>query len=251
MRSRRRCLSTPVLVLALLAVAADVRAQAATGGSRWTLDFAIGVAPSINGNVSSGAIGVLQGQAAAFLPQSYGDVYGTGLDWRIGAGYTLDETSEVRAMFIWHSADADLVRLGDIGPSSLYAQYDDYKSYSLDVGFRRYLQPSNRDVRLFGEGTIGVGIIDGIGVQFAAPQSNLVFPPASYYDRTAAFTLGIGFGAVFRFSDRVDFTGEIGLRHVSGLQNVDEFAGTGLETVSNDTARLTFPIIVGVRYHFQ
>ena len=251
MRSRCRFLFRPVLLLALLAAAADARAQGATGESPWFLDFAFGVAPSIRGNVSSGAIGVLQGQAAAFLPPSYGDIYGTGIDWRFGGGYTLDDKSELRGMFIWQSADADLVRLGDVGPSSLYAQYDDYKSFALDLGYRRYLQLSNRDIRLFGEGTIGVGFIDSIGVQFAAPQSNIVFPATNYYDQTAAFTYGLGFGAVFRFSDRLDFTGQFGLRHVSGLQTVDQFVGTGLEAVSNDTARLTFPVVVGLRYHFK
>ena len=250
MRSRCRLLSHAVMVIALLAVAADARAQAA-GESRWFLDFAVGVAPSINGNVSSGAIGILQGQAAAFLPQTYGDVYGTGLDWRVGGGYTLDEKSEVRGMFTWQSGDADLVRLGDIGPSSLYAQYDDYKSFALDLGYRRYFQLSDRDVRLFGEGTMGVGIISAIGVHFAAPNSNVVFTQTNYYDRTAAFTIGFNFGAVFKFSDRMDFTGQVGLRRVSGLQTVDQFVGTGLEDVSNDTARLTFPIVVGVRYHFK
>jgi len=251
MRRRCRFLSRLVLLLALLAVAAEVRAQGATDASRWFVDFGIGFAPSINGNVSSGAIGVLQGQAAAFLPQSYGDVYGTGIDWRIGGGFTLNEKTELRGMFTWQSADADLVRLGDIGPSSLYAQYDDYKSFALDLGYRRYFQPLTRDIRLFAEGTIGVGIIDGIGVRFAAPQANVVFPTTDYYDQTAAFTLGFNFGALFKFSDHFDFTGQIGLRHVSGLQTVDQFVGTGLQDVSSDTSRLTFPVVVGVRYHFK
>jgi hypothetical protein len=252
MRSRCRSLSHVVVVtLALTAVAADASAQSETGAARFFLDFGFGVAPSVNGNVSSGAIGVLQGQTAALLPQSYGDVYGTGIQWRAGGGYTLDDKSEVRAIFVWQSADADLVRLGDYGPSSLYAQYDDYKSFSFDVGYRRYFQLPVKDVRLFGEGTIGVGIIDAIGVKFAAPQSNTVFPQTNYYDKTAAFAIGFNFGALFRFSDRLDFTAQAGLRHLSGLQTVDQFVGTGLENVSNDTGRLTFPITVGVRYHFK
>ena len=41
-----------------------------------------GIAPSINGNINSGALGTLQGQAVAVLPQSYGEVYGTGIDLR-------------------------------------------------------------------------------------------------------------------------------------------------------------------------
>jgi hypothetical protein len=48
----------------------------------------------------------------------------------------------------------------------------------------------------------------------------------------------------------VDFNAQIGLRHVSGLSEVDQFVGTGLEEINNDTARLTFPIVVGVRFRF-
>jgi hypothetical protein len=32
---------------------------------------------------------------------------------------------------------------------------------------------------------------------------------------------------------------------------VDQFLGTGLETINNDTARLTFPLVVGVRFRFK
>jgi hypothetical protein len=48
----------------------------------------------------------------------------------------------------------------------------------------------------------------------------------------------------------VDINGQIGLRGVSGLPEVDQFEGTGLETINNDSARLTFPIVVGVRFRF-
>ena len=43
---------------------------------------------------------------------------------------------------------------------------------------------------------------------------------------------------------------QLGLRRVSGLSEVDQFVGTGLEEINNDTARLTFPIVVGVRIRF-
>lgn len=99
--------------------------------------------------MNSGAIGILQGQATAILPQPYGDVYGTGIQLRFGGGYVLDDVSEVRAVFTYQSADADLVRLGDIGPSSLYGQYTDYKAFGLDVGYRRYMPISNRDLRVW------------------------------------------------------------------------------------------------------
>jgi hypothetical protein len=246
----RRFLYSAAITFALLN-AAPARAQGQTDESRWVFDTGFGVDPSINGNVNAGAIGVLQGQATAILPNAYGDVYGTGVQFRFGGGYVLDEASELRGVFTYQSADADLVRLGDIGPSSLYAQYSDYKSFSLDFGYRRYVPLPIQKLRVYGEATIGVAIIDRINVQFAAPQANLVFQSTDFYDGTAAFTLGISGGVLFPITDRIDLNAQLGLRHVSGLSEVDQFVGTGLETINSDTSRLTFPITVGLRFRFK
>jgi Outer membrane protein beta-barrel domain len=233
-----------------LATSSIARAQG-TAESKWAIDLGVGIDPSINGNVNSGAIGTLQGQTAAILPNSFGDVYGTGVQLRVGAGYTLDDLSELRGMFTYQSADADLVRLGDLGPSSLYGQYSDYKSLALDFGYRRYVPISVRDLRVYGEGTIGLGFIDRINVLFAAPQSNVVFNDTDFYDRTAAFTAGVNVGVLFKVAEHVDLNAQAGLRHVSGLAEVDQLVGTGLADINNDTGRLTFPIVVGVRLRFK
>lgn len=227
-----------------------VRAQAAPDESKWNVEFGIGIDVGINGNVNSGAIGVLQGQAAALLPQPYGDVYGTGIQFRVGGGYAIDRFSELRATLTFQSADADLVRLGDVGPSSLYAQYSDYQSMALDVGYRRYAPLENKVVRLYGEGTVGLGFIDAIDVRLAAPQSNLVLDSTDFYDQTAAFTWGVNAGVLFRVAERWDVNAQIGLRHISGLAAVDQLAGTGLDTINNDSGRLTFPIGIGLRVRF-
>jgi hypothetical protein len=218
--------------------------------SKWVLDIGVGIDPSINGNINSGAIGTLQGQATAILPQSYGDVYGTGTHLRFGGGYALDSDSEIRGVFTWQTADANLVRLGDIGASSLYSQYSDYKSLGLDFGYRRYLPTSIDNMRFYGEAMLGAAFITRINAQFAAPQSNVVFNSTDFYDRTAAFTWGINVGALFKVASQVDVNAEIGLRHVGGLAPVDQFAGTGLQDINNDTARLTFPLGIGVRFRF-
>jgi Outer membrane protein beta-barrel domain len=250
MRSHRSLSVGSVIALALLAGTADARAQGQTAESRWVVDVGVGTAPSINGNVNSGAIGTLQGQAVAILPNAYGDVYGTGIGLHFGGGYVLDDRSELRGVFTYQSADADLVRLGDIGPSSLYAQYSDYKSFGLDVGYRRYFG-GGRAVRPYGEASLGAAWVDRINVRFAAPQSNIVFNSTDFYDSTAAFTWNVTFGLLFRLAERTDLNAQLGLRHVGGLSQVDQFAGTGLESINNDTARLTFPVTVGVRFRFK
>jgi hypothetical protein len=240
-----------VTLVSTVAGVTEARAQPSSGESRIVIDVGVGLDSSINGNVNSGAIGVLQGQATAFLPQPYADVYGTGVQLRFGGGYVLDDVSELRAMFTFQSADADLVRLGDIGPSSLYAQYSDYKSLSLDLGYRRYVPIPTRNLRVYAEGTLGAAFIDNINVTLAAPQSNIVFTSTDFYDQTAAFVWTVGGGVLFRIGEQVDLNAQVGLRHVSGLADVDQFVGTGLDSVNNDSGRLTLPVIVGARFRFK
>lgn len=245
----RSCV-TGLAAALLLSCASSALAQSGIG-SRIVLDFGVGIDPSINGNINSGAIGTLQGQSTAILPNTYGDVYGTGVQLRFGGGYVLDEFSELRGVFTYQSADADLVRLGDIGASSLYGQYSDYKSIGLDFGYRRYFQIRVEGLRVYGEATIGIAAIDRINLLLAAPQSNVVFNNTDFYDGTAALTLGLNGGVLFRIAERVDLNAQIGLRRVSGMSEVDNLAGTGLEDINNDTSRLTFPIVVGVRFRFK
>jgi len=231
--------------------AASASAQSPSGGSRWAFDVGTGLNPSINGNVNSGAIGVYQGQTTAVLPQSYGDVYGTGVELRFGGGYTLNNLSELRGMFIWQSADADQVRLGDFGASSLYGQYTDYKTFGFDFGYRRYMQMKSSSVRPYAEGTLGIADINRISVQLAAPQSQLIANTTDFYDGTAAFTWSIGAGVLFPVGSHADFNAQLGLRHVGGLAQVDQLAGTGLDGINDNSSRLTFPIVVGVRFRFK
>ena len=241
--------STVVTCLLVTAGIAEAQGQAADE-SRWAIDFGVGLDFGVNGNVNSGAIGTLNGLATALLPNSYGDVYGTGIQLRIGGAYALNRVSEVRGVFTFQSADADLVRLGDIGPSSLYAQYSDYQAFGLDVGYRRYMPLDRRDIRVYGEATIGLGFIDAIDAQLAAPQANVVFNSTDFYDQTSAFTWSFSAGVLFSIAEHLDLNAQVGLRHVSGLSDVDQFVGTGLEEINNDSGRLTFPVIVGIRYRF-
>jgi hypothetical protein len=246
---RRHPLFCALVMLFTLVCTSPAGAQPADE-SRFVADVGAGIDASVNGNVNSGVIGTLSGQAAAILPNPYGAVYGNGLHFRFGGGYVLDEASEVRAVFTYQSADADLVRMGDVGASPLYAQYTDYKTLSLDVGYRRYIPVSNTRMRFYGEGTIGLAFIDEIDVLFAAPQGNLVFESTDFYDQASAFTWGINAGVLFPVAERLDLNFQLGLRSVSGLPDVDQFAGTGLEDINSDSARLTVPVVFGVRFRF-
>jgi hypothetical protein len=213
------------------------------------VDFAIGWDNSISGNINSSGIGQINNQAVVILKNSYDAVYGTGLHLKFGGGYMVDEVSEIRVAFTFQSLDADLTPMGDIGVSRLYGQYDDYQSLGLDAGFRRYVDLTGK-IRAYGEGTIGVAIIDETDVILVAPAANLSGNATDFYDKTAAFTLGGNAGVLIQTGERIGVFGQVGLRWVSGMSSVDGLAGTGLETINDKSSRWTFPFIAGVRVQF-
>jgi hypothetical protein len=250
MHGHRAWLRVAVLIAVLVPCGAARAAAQAAGEPRWALEVGFGIDIGVNGNVNSGAIGTLNGLTTAILPNPYGQVYGTSVDLRVGGGYMLNEESELRATLTFQSADADLVRLGDLGPSSLYAQYSDYQTLGLDFGYRRYVPLNDPRVRVYAEAAVGLAFIDAIDAVLAAPQANIVLDTSDFYDQTAAFTWSIGAGLLFPIADRLDFNVQMGLRGVSGLAEVDQLVGTGLDDINSDSARLTVPIVVGARFRF-
>ena len=184
------------MIVAMLFGAGSIAQAQTAPESPWSAEFGIGWDNSISGNINSSAIGRLDNQAVVITKNRYEDVYGTGLHLRFGGGYMISNESEVRATFTFQSLDADLTPMGDYGASRLYGQYSDYQSFALDVGFRRYLGMSSA-VRLYGEGTIGLGFVDKTDVTLVAPAANLFRDANDFYDQTAAFTLGGNAGVLF------------------------------------------------------
>jgi hypothetical protein len=238
-----------VAVLALLALASGAQAQPSVMDYRWSVDVGLGWDNSITGNINSGGIGKINDQAVVILPNPYDKVYGTGFQLRFGGGYLIDEATEVRAMFTYQSLDANLTTMGDIGSSKLYAQYDPYRSFALDAGFRRYVDVSS-NARVYAEATMGIGFISETDVTLVAPSANLAQHATDFYDRTAAFSFGGNIGLLLQASERVGVYGQIGMRWMSGMSAVDGLAGTGLEVINDNSSRWTLPFIMGVRTRF-
>ena len=246
-----------MIVGMLLVAAGSAHGQApalpgtTTTESPWSAEFAIGIDNGISGNINSSGVGRLNNQAVVITKNSYDDVYGTGLHIRFGGGYALSPDLEVRGTFTLQSLDADLVRMGDIGVSPLYGQYDDYQSFGLDAGLRKYGRfTSWPGVRPYVEGTLGLAFIDETDIVLVAPAYNIGGRATDFYDKTAAFTLGFNTGLMFKTSDRISVFGQMGLRWVSGMSEVDGLEGTGLETINDKSGRWTFPVLVGLRVGF-
>jgi len=238
-----------MLVAIPLSAGSPAQAQSAPADSPWSVEAGIGWDNSISGNINSSGIGTINDQVVVITKNQYEAVYGTGLHLRFGGGYMLNDASELRATFTFQSLDADLTPMGDIGVSRLYGQYSDYQAFGLDVGLRRYgnLSPN---VRAYGEGTIGLGFVDKTDVTLVAPGVNLAAKANDFYDQTAAFTFGVNVGLLVQTGERIGIFGQLGIRWVSGMSEIDNLEATGLDTINDKSARTTLPFIAGVRVRF-
>jgi hypothetical protein len=244
---RRLIVMTLFVVLGTTSIA---RAQSNAPERPWTAEFAIGWDNGITGNINSSGIGSINNQVVVITRNSYNDVYGAGLHLRFGGGYLFKPNTEARVTFTFQSLDADyVVRMGDYGASNLYGQYTDYQTFGIDFGLRRYGDISPK-VRAYGEGTIGLGFIDKTDVTLVAPGANLVGEANDFYDQTTAFTFGVNVGLLVQTSPRMGFFGQLGVRRVSGLAEVDDLVGTGLDTINDKSQRWTLPFIGGVQFRF-
>jgi opacity protein-like surface antigen len=227
---------------AVLFVTSAAHAQTATVERPWSAEVSIGWDNSISGNVHAAGIGTIAGLPAVVEQRSYDDVYGTGVQWRFGAGYMLDERQEVRGVLTIQNVSADALRIGTLGTSNLFA--------TIDAGYRYYFPTEAERFRPYAGATIGIAVLDEIDADFAAPDLGLTLNATDFYDGTAAFAFGLEGGVLYELTDRVDLNANLGFRYVSGLSEVDGLQGTGLEGINDDSGRWTLPLMVGVRFKF-
>jgi hypothetical protein len=225
-------------------------ASAQSADSRWSVEGGLGWDFSLGGDFLSAGIGTLNDLATVIHSQSFGDVYGTGVQWQFGGGYKIDAINEIRAQFSYQRVGSDLVTLGTANNSELVATFDDYRAWSIEAGYRHYFEQRLERLRPYAGASLGVSIIDEIDAALAAPQAGITRYATDFYDGTGALTIGVNGGVLYPLNDRIDVNGQVGFRYNSGLSEIDSLGGTGLENINDKSSRWTLPISFGIRFNF-
>jgi hypothetical protein len=232
------------------AVCAAAPATAQTEESSWNAEVSLGWDIALSGDFLAAAVGTLNGLPTIIESQSFGEVYGNGVQFQFSGGYMVDEINEVRGQVSYQRVGADLTTLGTVAGSDLVATFDDYKAWTVEAGYRHYFAKRRERLRPYAGGTFGVSIISEIDGAFAAQQAGITRLATDFYDGTAALSLGFSGGVLYALTDRLDLNGQLGFRYNSGLSQIDAFRDTGLEGINDKSARWTMPISVGLRYNF-
>ncbi len=224
-------------------------APASAQDSKWNIEGSIGWDIGLSGDFISAGIGTINNVPVVVQTQSFGKVYGTGVQWQIGAGYALDDQAEVRGDFTYQRSGSDAVLIGKAGTSDLHGTFEDYEVWSFEAGYRRYFERHDK-LRPYAGATIGIADIPRISGVFAATQANVVQYSTDLYDGTAAFIFTVNGGVLYRVHERADLKFQIGFRHTSGLAEIDDLQSTGLGNINDRSARWSMPIALGVRVRF-
>ena len=239
-----------VVAIALLA-AVPVQAQPTHAPvNPWAVEASVGWDPSISGALFSAGIGVIDGRPAVIEEQSYGDVFGTGVQWRFGGGYMYDERQEFRAALTIQNVSADAIQVGTLASRPLFGTFDDYSAVSFDVGYRYHLDQLRNRVRPYAGVSLGLAFISEMDADLAAPDLGMVINDANFYDGTTAFTFGIEGGALIGLAERLELNVNLGFRYTGGMSDIDPLVNSGLEDINDDSGRWTLPVMVGLRFRF-
>jgi opacity protein-like surface antigen len=237
-------MSVPVAALVVALFAADAAAQS----SPWSVSFdAAGQIP-LSGNVHGGGAGSVLSLPTEVQPKSYGDIHGNDVSWAAGVGYQVGEAGEVRVQGSYTRNPADRLQVGTVAGLPLFALFDEYRTFGLDLGYRQYLRAAR--VRPYVGATVGFVRVDKIQGEFSVPAAGVVLPNVDMYDTSLVPSLGAGGGLQIDLNDRVSLQTGVEFRWRGDATAVDGLAGTGLESINDESRRWSMPITGGITFRF-
>jgi opacity protein-like surface antigen len=225
-------------------------AASAQDVSPWSVSFDAGMQASLSGDAHGGGRGTVLNLPTQVDAKTYGDVFGPGFYWKAGLGYAVGGAGELRVAAAYTSNPADSLQVGNVAGLPLLAQFEDYKSLEMDFGYRQYLTGRDAAVRPFVGGSVGFVNVDRIRGTFSVPAAGVVLPDVPFYESSTVPGFGVGGGVQVGLTDHLAVQGGIDLRWHGDLSPQDGLAGTGLESINDQSRRWAMPVTAGITVRF-
>lgn len=236
--------SLPVAALVVALSAGDARAQS----NPWSVSFDLGTQIALSGDVHGGGSGTVLNLPTQVQARSYGDIYGNGFYWAAGLGYRVGEAGEIRVQGSYTSNPADRLQVGTVANLPLFALFEDYKAFGMDFGFRQYFGTATARPYVGAGG--GFVRVDKIQSEFSVPAAGVVLSNVNMYDTSVVPSFGAGGGVQINLSDRFAVQGGVEFRWQGDAKDLDGLAGTGLESINDESRRWSMPITGGITVRF-
>ena len=214
----------------------------------WSASFDLGTHVALSGDVHGGGSGSVLGLATQVEPRSYGDIYGAGFLWAGGLGYRVGQAGEIRVQGSYTTNPADRLEVGTVSGLPLFALFDDYKAFGMDFGYRQYV--GSGMARPYVGASGGFVRLDKIQSEFSVPAAGVVLANVDMYDTSLVPSLGVGGGLQISLSDRFAFQGGVEFKWRGDANDLDGLAGTGLESINDESRQWSMPITGGITVRF-
>jgi hypothetical protein len=221
---------------------------------RLTLSVLWGVDNQFSGKMIKAASGTTTGGAPIRLADTtYDEVYGRMALFKAGVGYRLSPRSEAVLNFVLSRSSAETVLVGTVGTGNvpLEVDFDNYNYWGVEGGQRFYFS----QVRF----TPYVGYLVGLN-RFGDIRGTFVNVPPNltpglsaqdgkFFEKSWAFSAS-GTGGVLIGVGPFEVMGEVALRFMGGLSDVDWLVEEGLRDINKESSRWSVPLMVGARIRF-
>jgi hypothetical protein len=240
--------STTLIRMAAAFAAAMASTSANAQTPAWSVSFDLSTQIALSGDVHGGGTGTVLGLPTQVTAKSYDDVYGAGFSWTAGLGYRINERGEVRVSGGYTDNPAERLQVGTVAGLPLFGLFDDYKAFAMDVGYRRHFGAGR--AKPFVGGSVGFVRLDTVASEFSVPAAGVVLSDVDFLESTVAPAFSVGGGLQVDLSDRFAVQGGLDLRWHGDAQDLDGLAGTGLESINDETRRWSMPVTGGVTVRF-
>jgi hypothetical protein len=245
-----------VFPVALVALGLSKMASASNyDEGQWVTTFMAGsqlipdetITPEVRTDVSGVAISQLDSLRV-------NDAFRSGPSFGIETGYMTQSNLEPFVRLSYSKLEGRNTSIGSIDATDLStsaaigANFDDMKSWSLNVGTRYFLSDSGT-LRTYVAGYLGADRMDAMTADLSiagAPVSREEFLP-----QATRFDAGVEGGLAWALSDQADLGLSVGAQYVDARKEMtNAFAPLGLDQVRFEDPRWSIPVNLGVNFRF-
>jgi opacity protein-like surface antigen len=244
---KRIALTSSFGAVALAAVLWSTPAHAQTERP-WSVSFDLGAQTAISGDAHGGGSGRVLNLPTSVSAKSYNGIFGPGFDWAAGLGYAVAPQGEIRVSGSYTSNPSERKEVGSVAGLPLFAKFDTYKAFRMDFGYRQYM--GSGSFKPFIGGSAGFTRVEAINSTLTVPAANVTLSNVGFYKSSTVPSFSLGGGTQIALTENLAFQGGVNLRWYGDLKQNEGLAGTGLESINDESRQWTFPITAGVTVRF-
>jgi hypothetical protein len=247
MNSSLRLMTAAAVAVVIAGSATAASAQQMNAGD-WAISFDLGSEAAGPGDLHGAGNGTVLGLPTAVEARTYGDVLGNGFTWAATVARRVGTSGEIRVSGTSTSSTSDRLQVGTVAGLPLFGQWDDYKAFGMDAGYRQYL--GSRRARPYVGGSIGFVRLSEASAEFTVPAAGVTLSDVGFFDASTVPSFGFGVGLQIGLTAKTAFQTGIDFKWHGAFADRDGLAGTGLEPINDETSRWAMPITAGFTVRF-